>query len=107
MLFRSQASGGFEYRRPVYGNFDGFFGLDEIYRGKLYTDDTNTASIAPYALTDVRLGVENDKWKAFLWARNLFDHKYVDASFVVPAILQYNVNLGERRTFGFTVSFNY
>lgn len=39
--------------------------------------------------------------------KNLLDEKYAEASFVVPSIFQYNVNLGDRRTFGVTLTFDY
>jgi len=91
----------------VKGDVEAFVGADEVYRGKMYVDQTNTASIAPYALTNVRLGLQTDKWKAFFWARNVFDHLYAESSFVVTSIYQYNVSLGDRRTIGGTLSFNY
>jgi hypothetical protein len=34
----------------------------------------------------------------------MFDLKYVESSFVVPSIKQYNVDFGERRTIGMTLS---
>lgn len=102
-----QGAVGFEYRTPLKGDVSLFLGADEVYRGKLYTDQTNTASIAPYALTNARIGIETKTWKAFIWGKNLLDHEYVEASFVVPSVYQYNVSLGDRRTFGATLSLNY
>ncbi|HWU02566.1 MAG TPA: TonB-dependent receptor [Novosphingobium sp.] len=102
-----QGTIGADYRQPLGNGLTLFAGVDEVYRGKLYTDETNTASIAPYALTNGRLGIETDRWKAFVWGKNIFDHVYAESSFVVPSIYQYNVSLGDRRTFGATVSFTY
>ncbi|MBT0670038.1 TonB-dependent receptor [Novosphingobium profundi] len=102
-----QGTFGFEYKTPVTDTLEFFLAADEIYRGKMYTDETNTASIAPYALTNGRVGVRAETWKAFFWVKNLLDKSYVEASFVVPSIYQYNVNLGEQRTFGVTATFNY
>lgn len=102
-----QGTVGVEFRQPIRENVDFFFGVDEVYRGKLYTDTTNTSSIAPYALTNLRFGLETDKFRAFVWAKNLLNKEYVEASFVVPSIYQYNASLGELRTIGLTISVNY
>ncbi|NBC38164.1 TonB-dependent receptor [Novosphingobium sp. FSY-8] len=102
-----QGTLGADYRQPLGNGLTLFAGVDEVFRGKLYTDTTNTASIAPYALTNGRIGVEGGTWKAFIWGKNLLDHQYAESSFVVPSIYQYNVSMGDRRTFGATVTFNY
>ena len=102
-----QGTFGFDYRTPVNDDLDFFMGADEIYRGKMYVDETNTASTAAYFLTNARVGVSADRWKGFFWVKNLLDEKYAEASFVVPSIFQYNVNLGDRRTFGVTLTFDY
>lgn len=96
-----------DYRMPISSSLELFMGADEIYRGKLYTDTTNTASIAPYWLTNARIGVDSGDWKVFAWVKNAFNEKYAEASFVVPSIYQYNVSLGDLRTFGVTASFSY
>jgi iron complex outermembrane receptor protein len=81
-----------------------FMGADEIYRGGQYTDESNTAQIPEYWLTDAHAGLKYKYFTAFLWVKNMFDKEYVESSFVVPSILQYNVDLGERRTFGITLT---
>ena len=67
----------------------------------------NTTSLEAVALTDARAGLTKDGWRTFVWVRNAFDKEYVNAAFVIPTILQYNVDLGERRTFGVTVTAKY
>jgi outer membrane receptor protein involved in Fe transport len=46
-------------------------------------------------------------YSAQLWARNLFDKKYVASVIVGQPNTQYNAYLGERRTFGLTVGIKY
>jgi outer membrane receptor protein involved in Fe transport len=102
-----QASGGFEYRRPVRDDVEAFFGADEVYRGHTFTNDENTTGTAAYALTNVHFGLEKGPWQALFWGKNMFNHKYVDAAFTLPTGLQNIANLGELRTYGITVSLNY
>ncbi|MEE4454026.1 TonB-dependent receptor [Novosphingobium resinovorum] len=102
-----QGTVGFDYRTAINDDLQFFMGADEIYRGKMYVDGTNTASIAPYWLTNARVGIDAGTWKAFFWAKNLLNRKYAEASFVVPSIYQYNVSLGDLRTFGVTLSAKY
>ncbi len=84
-----------------------FVGLNESYRGPQYADDVNVAKIPGVWLTDGHATFERDNWKLSFWAKNIFNEKYVDASFVIPSIYQYNVNLGQLRTYGLTLSVRY
>lgn len=102
-----QGAFGVDYAYPIRDDLALFAGVDEVYRGKLYVDGTNTASIAPYALTNARIGIQTDRYKAFFWVKNAFDKEYAESSFVVPSIYQYNVSLGDRRTLGATLALNY
>ncbi len=101
------ATVGFEYKNQLSNGIGWFIGADETYRGKQFANALNTTSIEAVALTDARAGLEKDGWRAFVWVRNAFDKEYVVSAFVIPTILQYNVDLGEKRTFGLTVSAKY
>jgi iron complex outermembrane receptor protein len=81
-----------------------FGGINEVYRGKIFTDDLNVTSINEYWLTDGHFGFQRGQVRLFAWVKNMFDLKYVESSFVVPSIKQYNVDFGERRTIGMTLS---
>jgi iron complex outermembrane receptor protein len=98
---------GGEYHGMFSDGIRYFIGADESYRGPQYVDDVNVARIAGYWLTDLHAGLAKDAWSVNVWAKNVFDARYVDASFVVPSIYQYNVNLGDPRTFGVTLAVNY
>ncbi len=79
-------------------------GLNEQYRGMQYVDDINTAKLAAFWLTDGHATFGKDAVKITLWTKNLFNREYTSASFSIPSIYQYNVNLGEPRTYGLTLS---
>lgn len=95
------------YRKEIANGVELFAGVDEIYRGHTYTDATNVTGTAPYLITNARIGIEKGPLQAMLWVKNALNHKYVDAAFTLPTGLQDDVNLGELRTFGVTVQFNY
>ena len=46
---------------------------DVIYQGRQFTDETNLAHISDYALVNLRAGVEKDKLRLEVFARNLFN----------------------------------
>lgn len=87
--------------------------LDFSHTGKTYTDNTNTAFVAGRELVDASIALSNDTWSLRLWAKNLFDKQYVAYSFTTFAGsgagsgVTYGVLLGDRRTMGATVSFNF
>ena len=103
-----QGTIGVDYRFDLSDTVEMFFMADESYRGRQYVNPVNVTTIAPVWLTNFQVGANIDRnIKVFAWAKNLFDEKYVSASLAIPTIRQYNVNMGERRTFGLTASFNY
>lgn len=96
------------YTQPINDNLNMFFTIDETYRGKQFVNPVNTTSIKSVWLTNVQMGLEiGENWRAMAWAKNVFNQKYVNSVLAVPTILQYNANMGELRTFGLTVSYNY
>jgi iron complex outermembrane receptor protein len=106
---RESGSIGFDYHHPLdfmsqYGEVNYFVGMDETYRGMIFVDDTNITKINGYALTDGHLGLMRGQVRLFVWAKNMFDLKYVESSFSIPSIKQFNVDFGERRTFGATLA---
>jgi iron complex outermembrane recepter protein len=98
---------GVDYTVPVSSEWDFFAGGDVTYQSRQFADAVNAAAIAPFALVNTRLGIQNDTWKAFLWTNNLFDKKYVQSVFVIQNLRNNQVALGERRTIGATVSLNF
>lgn len=93
-----------EYHDHLAADWDYFGGAEVTYQSKQYTDQENLGSIAGYALMNGQIGVQNDRWKAFFWAKNLFDQVYVADVFYVQSQAQYTASFGERRTFGVTLA---
>lgn len=66
-----------QYRWPV-GAF-GLYGVahvDYIYTGTHYFDPENVLKQEGYGLVNARLGIENERFSAALFAKNLFDQDY-------------------------------
>ncbi|CAN5298651.1 N/A [soil metagenome] len=98
------AAAGVQYKDVLVGDWNYFAGLDVTYQNKQYQDSMNLVSIASYTLLDGRLGVDNGKWKAFVWGKNLLDKEYIQNAFTVLSLRQYAPSFGEKRTLGATIS---
>ncbi len=74
--FPIQASLGLEQRFPV-GNLDGYVRGDMTYTGKARTQFNTFApqyrEWGDFFLTNLRMGVEAEKWSASIFARNIFN----------------------------------
>ena len=108
---RFQASAGAEYRAPYNGKGDEYFiRVDGSYQDGFYADTINAAKSPSRFLANARAGIEFGKFDIAIWARNVFDKKYVSTS---TSIIQsgggnlFGAYYGERRTIGVTASFNY
>ncbi len=77
---------------------------DVSYQSKQYNDAVNISWIPARTLVNASAGVLGEKFDVQLWARNLFDKEYVASVTVGVPNTQYNAYLGERRTFGVTVT---
>ncbi|MDE1149948.1 MAG: TonB-dependent receptor [Azospirillaceae bacterium] len=95
---------GGEWRQPLRGDWDWFAGVDETWQNKMYADAENLVSIDGFFLTDARLGVDNDRWKIWLWGKNIFDKQYISSSFIIPSLRQYAPSYGDRASYGITAS---
>jgi iron complex outermembrane receptor protein len=98
------AAVGAEYRDALVGEWDYFAGADVTYQNKQYQDSMNLVAISGYTLLDGRLGVDNGKWKAFVWGKNLLNKKYIQNAFTILSLRQYAPSFGEKRTLGATIS---
>lgn len=89
----------------------GFVGASYAYRSSYNTDPSSRETIVPaFGLADARLGIgtADERWRASLWVRNLFDENY----FTAAAGLPYNAGAvvivpGDPRTFGLTVEYRF
>ena len=67
---------GLQYRRPLWGAWNGFGRVEVSGVGRRYFDDANTVRESPYELINLKLGLEGRHWDGYLWADNLFDRQY-------------------------------
>ncbi|WP_402718720.1 TonB-dependent receptor [Janthinobacterium rivuli] len=66
-------------RRPLGGNLSLFTRADLQYTGKHYFDAANTLKQDGYALLNLKMGVEAEKWDAYLWVKNAGNKFYSSA----------------------------
>ena len=100
-------SAGVDYKRPVFGDYEGFAGLDVSYDSSMYLDAANKIEIDGRALLNGRIGVNKGPYKAFVFVKNLTDEYYIESAFLVPSINSIAPSFGERRTVGLTVAYDF
>ena len=62
------------YRAPVGANGSSWFiDLDANFTDQRFAEDDNTIWLDSYWLANLRIGIENDRWSALLYADNLLD----------------------------------
>ncbi len=101
---------GAAYETPISGSLDAFGRIDIAGQSKQYVSELNVATIEPRVLTNGRIGVRGDRWSVSLWAKNLFDKKYVSNAFYIggsPFFSVYVPTAGNRRRVGLSLSFDY
>lgn len=67
------ASGSATWTDTLFDDWNYRVRADVVHSGRQYATETNLASIAPYTVTNLTLGFENDKYSVELFAKNLFD----------------------------------
>jgi iron complex outermembrane receptor protein len=67
---------GLQYRRPLWGQWNGFGRVEVSGVGRRYFDDANTVKDSPYERVNLKLGLEGQHWDGYLWANNLLDCQY-------------------------------
>lgn len=73
-----------------------------LWVGTTYFDLPNTLKQDPYQLFNARLGVQKGQIGIGLWARNIFDARYIDYAYNFGA-----AHLGEPSTYGLSVKFDF
>ncbi len=61
------------YSFPINAEMSGFIRGDINYFGRMFTDERNLAWIDDYAITNIRGGIETDRYRAEFFIENLFD----------------------------------
>jgi len=105
---RSMASLGLEYTLPV-AAYELSVRGDLNWQSKYYVENLNLASIPDRTLLNMNVALSDPdgKWIANLWAKNLTDEVYASSAFAVSVINQYGPALGNGRTAGITVRYNF
>ncbi len=94
---------GFQYRRPLWGEWNGFCRAEVVGTGRRFFDDTNTVKEPGYELVNLKLGLEGTHWDGYVWAKNLFDRHYCIFENVDRGITED----GEPLTIGITLSYRF
>ena len=94
---------GFQYRRPMWGEWNGFCRAELTGTGHRYFDDANTVKDPGYELVNLKLGLEGTHWDGYVWANNLFDRHYCIFENVDRGITED----GEPLTIGITLSYRF
>ena len=106
-----------EYSLSVGGAYrlqSGWFArIDATARDDFFFDVSHDQKSEAYELVNLRLGYEQERWSAQLWARNLFDEDYAVRGFFFPneppdffpSVLY--LRRGDPRQIGVTVDYNF
>ena len=73
--------------------------------GKTYFDKANSVSQSPYAYVNAKIGFRSKKLLWSIYARNIFDKRYLN--YVVSAGGLNAYNFGEPRRFGVSLTYNF
>ena len=73
-----------------------------FFIGKQYFDLSNNIKQNDYSLFNIRFGISAKNTSLMFWARNLSDKKYISYAYDFGAI-----HLGDPRTIGATLSYNF
>ena len=94
---------GFQYRRSLWGEWNGFCRGELAGTGRRYFDDANTVKAPGYELVNLKIGLEGTHWDGYVWAKNLFDQHYRISENVDRGITED----GEPLTIGITLSYRF
>ncbi|MDO9319700.1 MAG: TonB-dependent receptor [Gammaproteobacteria bacterium] len=113
-ISKNAVSLGGEYVQPstLFGSNGEFFvGIDTYYRSEFSSSPSPSQylNVDGYSLVNARLGFRSDdSWSGFLWSRNLTDEDYFEQ--LLPGAGNaghYAAVLGDPRTYGATVRYNF
>jgi iron complex outermembrane receptor protein len=80
---------------------------DLTYQSKAFADDMNLSWVPSRLLFNAGAGLEMPNYAIKLWVRNLFDLQYLGAAYIQQPNVAYTAAMGDRRTFGVTLSAKY
>ncbi|MDR3507655.1 MAG: TonB-dependent receptor [Caulobacteraceae bacterium] len=102
-LYSGQVS--LDYQHPLPGNLAVFGYATQTYKSKTqFISDSSYGHQGAYGLTNAGIGVKTaeNRYAVSVWAKNLFDQKYILAAGTATSLTPYISILGDPRTFGVT-----
>ncbi|MEM8984916.1 MAG: TonB-dependent receptor, partial [Pseudomonadota bacterium] len=102
-----QLSLGAQWEGEIAPDVELFVRLDGSWQSEFFADPINAAEAPSRFLANARIGVDYKNYRVSLWARNLFDEKYVANSLQIIQPFSNNIlgtYFGERRLFGLQLS---
>lgn len=104
-----QATLGGEWTGELPGNLDldYYIRADLGHQSKMFAEAVNLATVPSRTLVNASAGVSGEGYDINFWVRNLFDKSYVSNALVQQPNIAYNAYLGERQTFGLTLTARY
>ncbi len=98
---------GAQYSMKVYNSLRAFARAEVFGVGKYYYDPSNNAAQTSYALTNLRLGVTDGRWRLEGFIDNVFNTHYIPLAFPFPSASGYVGESGAPTTFGITLGVNF
>lgn len=94
---------------PISNAFELFGRVDVAGQSEQFVSELNVGTIEPRTLTNLRVGVRNDNWSVSVWAKNVFDKRYVSNAFFIanPFQVDYVPTVGNPRRIGVTLRLTY
>ena len=100
-----------EYKRPVFGDYSGFFGASYSYVGSRSSDFASSTSTPPgqvvlpgYNTYGARIGLENGRYRLTLYGKNLSDSRGFTNYSSFPSSPYSTVTVTQPLTVGLTLS---
>lgn len=107
---KTQFAIGAQWEDRLTDKVDYYIRADAGYQSSFFASQINTAELPSRIVTNARLGFVHDNVELAFWARNLTDEKYATNSNQIIQAFSNNIlgtALGERRTYGATVTLRY
>lgn len=98
-----------QYRKELQSGNQLFARLDYEHRGDKYWQVDNLDVQDPLNFVNARVGLENEKWGVYLWAKNLTDERYyTDFNPMLYSGLDIDIGYyGRPRTYGIEASYRF
>jgi iron complex outermembrane recepter protein len=104
------ASGALSYKAPIGNELNLTARLDTNYVGGHYDATAQINHLPSYELTNLRFGVEGDRWSAVLFAKNLFNERALltDVAAINVSVTQFNrIAVSQPLTYGIDLSYHF